>query len=64
MAHQCEGACEEHAGPLRLVRVKDMRTGHDWGNFLYCEAAIQEDIARGLAILAPEANTSEDNFDG
>jgi hypothetical protein len=59
MANQCEGACDEHVGPLRLVRVKDMRTRYDWGNFLYCEAAIQEDIDRGFAILAPTTNTSE-----
>jgi len=53
MAKQCEGACEKHVGAVRQVRVKDMRTRCDWGNFWYCETAIRKDIDRGFAILAP-----------
>ncbi len=51
---ECDGACEEHIGDVRRVHVQ-INTGHDWGEFNYCEAAIDEDRARGLIVaLAAE----------
>ena len=41
---QCEGACEEHIGPVRTVIVGT------WGEFKYCSAAIEEDRRRGLTV--------------
>ena len=44
----CDGSCEEHTGIVRRVNVSDK--GFDWGEFNYCETAIQEDINRGLNV--------------
>ncbi len=46
--NKCEGSCEEHRGEVVRVRVTD--TGKDWGEFDYCEAAIEEDKRRGLFV--------------
>lgn len=42
---KCDGACEEHYGPVRKVFVKG------WGLFDYCDAAVAEDKSRGLTLL-------------
>jgi hypothetical protein len=44
----CEGECEEHIGALKRVNV--IHPEHDWGEFIYCESAIEEDISRGLIV--------------
>lgn len=41
---ECEGSCIEHTGEVIRVMVSG------WGEFNYCEAAIQEDIRRGLSV--------------
>jgi len=50
----CEGACVElengHSGIDKLVHVIDEDSGHDWGNFVYCENAIKIDKDRGLTV--------------
>ena len=40
----CDGSCDPHVGPVTLVRVLG------WGEFRYCEAAIEEDRRRGLIV--------------
>lgn len=45
---KCEGSCEEHRG--EVVRVKVTDTGKDWGEFDYCQEAIEEDKRRGLEV--------------
>ncbi len=45
---KCEGSCEEHRG--QVVRVKVTDIGKDWGEFDYCEEAIEEDERRGLDV--------------
>jgi hypothetical protein len=45
---RCEGACFQHSGEVRAVRVSDPRTGRDWGYFAYCEEARDTDSRRGL----------------
>jgi len=44
----CEGGCEKHFGTIRRVNVS--HKGYDWGEFYYCEIAIQEDISRGFEV--------------
>jgi hypothetical protein len=46
----CEGACEVHSENLRQVHVVDNESGRDWGEFTYCDNAIQEDLRRGFQI--------------
>ena len=49
----CDGGecCEKgHEGEVREVNVTDEKSGHDWGNFNYCENAVKEDIERGLLV--------------
>ena len=41
---QCDGDCDAHRGEVKLVTVGG------WGYFAYCEAAIEEDKARGLVV--------------
>lgn len=57
MARTCAGACGEHRGAVRRVRVYDNTPGGPW-RFTYCEAAIAEDLRRGLAV-EPDDETSE-----
>jgi CO dehydrogenase/acetyl-CoA synthase beta subunit len=45
LALQCDGACEHHEGDVRTVLVRG------WGNFNYCQAAIDEDRRRGLWVI-------------
>jgi hypothetical protein len=44
-ALQCDGACEHHMGDVRAVTVGR------WGDFNYCQSAINEDRARGLVVF-------------
>ena len=52
--HACDGACEEqgleHRPPVQLVRVTDPRTHHDWGQYHYCQNAIEIDRRRSLTV--------------
>jgi len=45
---ECEGSCAKHAGVVRKVHV--WHGYKDWGEFWYCEAAIEIDRARGFTI--------------
>ena len=54
----CEGACKEHKGDVVSVVVKDKKTGHDWGKFAYCQAAIAADRSSGLQVLYTEVYCS------
>lgn len=49
---KCDGSCPEHSGPVQRVHVRAV--AHDWGIFHYCDAAIQEDRARGLQVVIVE----------
>lgn len=44
----CEGSCAEHTGALKRVHVH--HPNHDWGEFTYCDEAIEEDKRRGLSV--------------
>ena len=52
----CQGDCAECGGEQRVVRIT--HPTHDWGFFNYCEAAILEDISRGLTVI-PVATDEE-----
>ena len=47
----CDGACQEHVGPVRLVRVSSQHGGNDWGWWAYCANAIEADRANGLQVM-------------
>jgi len=47
-ADSCEGACKHHVGPIQRVHV--VGHGHDWGEFWYCQNAIEEDRRRGFTV--------------
>lgn len=49
----CDGSCEKHAGEVLRVHVRSAT--HDWGEFWYCAAAIEEDRQRGLTVETVEA---------
>lgn len=51
---KCQGRCEQHAGPLVRVEVRDIRHGKDWGMFTYCQNAIESDRLAGLDVSAIE----------
>lgn len=40
--HECEGKCENHYGDVKLVNVTT-QSGLDWGNFYYCDCAIDNE---------------------
>jgi len=46
----CDGGCGLHVGRCRIVHVVDSDAGKDWGRFLYCENAVEEDRSRGFAV--------------
>ena len=48
--HLCEGKCERHVGKVQRVHVYDGDDGYDWGKMWYCQAAINEDRARGFTV--------------
>ena len=50
MINKCFGSCEEHIGKIQYVNVKDLKVGHDWGEFYYCEEAIKCDTENGLIV--------------
>ena len=46
---KCEGGCDEHIGPLEMVKV----TGNGWVTpwaFTYCQAAIETDRNHGFTV--------------
>lgn len=45
---KCEGSCEEHKGDVKRVHV--WYGSKDWGEFDYCDQAIEEDERRGMQI--------------
>lgn len=45
----CEGACEQHEGDCRKVRVTDL-DGYDWGFFWYCDEAKRTDSSNGMIV--------------
>lgn len=53
---KCDGACESHVGEVVTVHVETV-SGYDWGEFDYCESAIEEDRRRGL-IVTPSNKAS------
>lgn len=57
----CDGACENHIGDVIAVNVVDQKDGRDWGDYNYCEAAIEEDRDAGFAvtILRVQSNKEE-----
>ncbi len=54
----CEGRCQEHKG--LPVRVHVSHAHHDWGWWIYCEAACAADRAIGLTV---EAQLEPDDAD-
>lgn len=46
----CEGACGEHRGTVRMVRVNDPQY-KGWGLWWYCDEAIREDRANGFEVI-------------
>jgi hypothetical protein len=46
----CEASCEEHRGELGRYSVRHISTGKEWGEFVYCEAAVEEDKERGMEL--------------
>ena len=47
----CDGDCSEHEGEVRKVHVKHLNPFHDWGEFNYCEKAIEKDSADGFEVV-------------
>jgi hypothetical protein len=56
MTNECFGSCEEHIGKVQYVSVKDPKTGYDWGEFYYCEDAIECDTKNGLIVTILDEN--------
>jgi len=54
---ECEGACEEHVGEVKPVRVTHGNT--DWGWFSYCQEARNEDERRGMTVNVYEENDDD-----
>jgi hypothetical protein len=54
MISGCWGACEEHRGQVKLVRVLDLPNSRDWGLFWYCDEAIETDRKDGLTVHIQE----------
>jgi len=51
MKLKCEGGCFEDRTCLgEVVTVHVEHPNHDWGNFNYCQTAIEEDRSRGLTV--------------
>jgi len=56
MTNECFGSCEKHIGKVQYVSVKDPKTGYDWGEFYYCEDAIECDTKNGLIVTILDEN--------
>ena len=41
------GECRGH---VRRVHVRDKKHGTDWGQYLYCQAAVDHDLKTGLDV--------------
>lgn len=56
---KCGGGCERelggHRGEVKFVHVYDANV--DWGNFWYCEAAIECDKERGFTVEEVKEST-------
>lgn len=55
---KCEGGCDEHIGPLKIVKI----TGNGWVNpwiFTYCQSAIDIDREHGFTVETVEENKIE-----
>jgi len=56
---KCQGECSVYedknlcSGTVKLVHVKNKDV--DWGEFYYCDTAIQEDIDNGFEVTVLEA---------
>ena len=50
---RCDGACEKHVGRVVVVGVVS-ESGKDWGEFNYCQQAIQDDTEDGFVVTARE----------
>lgn len=58
----CEGSCEDrdgHSGDAVRVRVRLPRKY--WGEFWYCQAAIEEDRKRGFTVEVDPPQSGEAN---
>jgi len=52
--HKCEGSCETHRGNVQHVYSgEDPKTKKPW-DWWYCQAAIEEDKARGFEVINVE----------
>jgi hypothetical protein len=52
-ANSCEGACQGEGlcgGRVRKVTVRNPETGYYWGEFWYCDTAIEIDRTHGLTV--------------
>lgn len=49
----CEASCKQHTGDV--LRVHVWGAMHDWGEFWYCDTAIEEDRQRGLTVEIVES---------
>jgi hypothetical protein len=47
----CDGDCPEHQGEVRKVNVTHPDPFYDWGEFNYCEVAIEKDEADGFEVV-------------
>lgn len=50
MRMKCEGQCEQHIGRVVRVEVFDNVTMKSWGDFDYCQQAIEDDRAKGFTV--------------
>ena len=53
----CDGSCDKHVGEVRRVHV--IHPAHDWGEFWYCDTAIDEDRRRELTVEIVEVNHAD-----
>jgi len=51
---KCEGSCDAldygHYGNIRKVHIFDDRYGKDWGEWFYCQCAVDGDINNGFRV--------------
>jgi hypothetical protein len=57
---KCEGNCAQggedfHRGDVRYVHVVDPDSGRDWGNYWYCENAVESDQGAGFIVTDADA---------
>lgn len=49
MSDKCQGNCSTHSEEVYRVRVTG-RDGYDWGEWVYCQRAINEDERNGMKV--------------